>query len=175
MGYGITAYRVNLDRLQTRFGVKDSKKRNTMLKACYGRRNSIDELGDESSPRFIDYANDLLNGTVSYPGNGFKYWYAIECFIGELGHLLNNNAWYPSPCDILFDFNEIKLYDIGRPLRIPGSDDFPTVFVLRKENMTDEFIRSFEEKHNDADQVYAMKNWIDQAKRYKQDLVMYYY
>lgn len=45
MGYAISAYRVNLERVESRLGIADKPKRRKIINRCAARAASIDELG----------------------------------------------------------------------------------------------------------------------------------
>jgi uncharacterized protein YaaR (DUF327 family) len=79
------------------------------------------------------------------------------------------------PCDVFFDIEAFKLYDVDAPMKIPNPADFPVVFVLRGDNMTDELLKELEEKIEDQEQFLQVADWIKEAKRYKQDLVLFYH
>lgn len=174
MGYGIMPYRVSLSRLQTRLG--NINKRNKTRGDCARYARGIDELDSApDAPTFMQVVDNLLDGKVDYPNYGHKYWYAIKGLIESLGQFLNNNCWCPSPADVFWNIEAFKLYDLGTPMRIPSPDDFPVVFVLRGYNMTDELLKELEEKIEDQEQFLQVAAWIKEAKRYKQDLVLFYH
>lgn len=176
MGYGIMPYRVNLERLSSRFGMEDKAKRSKIRKMCSRDANNIDSLayGDEV-PKFMDIVEELLDGKATHAKFGYIYWYAIKGFVEELGRFMHNADWYPASADIFWENPNFVLYDIDALMQIPTPDDFPTVFVLRNNKMTDELIESLVEKLSDSYQIAQLKNWIKEAKQYKQDLVLFYH
>jgi hypothetical protein len=176
MSYGIMPYRVSLSRLQTRFGNPDKAKRRKTRDACVRYAREIDELDSApDAPTFMQVVDDLLDGKVEHPNYGHKYWYALKGFIESIGKFLNNNYWYPASADVFWDIDAFKLYDIDAPMKIPSPADFPTVFVLRGDRMTDKLLKELEEKIEDREQFLQVAAWIKEAKRYKQDLVLFYH
>lgn len=176
MSYGIMPYRVSLSRLRTRFGITVTAKRGKIRGACYHLRQSVDELdSSEDAPKFDEIVVELLDGKAEHSKYGYKYWYAIKGFVEALGQFLNNNEWYPADASVFWETKAFKLYDIDAPMKIPTPDDFPTVFVLRGENMTDELMSELKEKIEDDEQYQQVASWIREAKRYKQDLMLFYY
>jgi len=176
MSYGIMPYRVSLSRLKTRFGCTVSNKRSKIKKACARYAEQIDSWDDEGVPTTMEIVTELLDGQATHNRLGHKYWYALKGFIEDLGSFLYNSEWYPASSDVFFSLNEFKLYDIDAPMKIPSPDDFPTVFVLREENMTPELEEKLnKELASEEAQLRQVLNWIKEAKRYKQDLVLYYH
>ncbi len=174
MSYGITPYRINLERLSTRFGNTNTAKRWKVRSSCNRRAGQIDAI-DTDAPSLDQFALDLLDAKISHPGYGYKYWYALEAFMDELGARIPNRHWYPASADFFWNNDKFNLYDIDAPMSIPKPDDFPVVFVLRAANMTDELKTDLENGIEDADQLAELKSWIADAKRYKQDLALFYY
>jgi hypothetical protein len=176
MSYGIMPYRVSLSRLRTRFGMTDKKKRSKTRGACYHLRQSVDELdSSENAPKFDEIVVELLDGKAEHSKYGYKYWYAVKGFVESIGQFLNNSEWYPADASVFWNSKSFKLYDIDAPMRIPTPDDSPTVFVLRAENMTDDLLKELEEKIGYNEQFWQVSSWIRDAKRYKQDLVLFYH
>jgi hypothetical protein len=176
MAYGIIPYRVNLGRLASRFGMKDEAKRSKIRRMCSGYANNIDGLAyDEGVPKFMDIVEELLDGKATHTKYGYIYWYAIKGFVEELGLFIQNADWYPASADIFWENPHFVLYGIDAPMEIPTPDDFPTVFVLRNDRMNDDLIESLVKKLSNNVQIDQLKNWIKEAKRYKQDLILYYH
>lgn len=180
MGYAISAYRVNLERVESRFGIADKPKRRKIINRCAARKASIDELASykTDAPKFMEIVEELLDGKATHERFGFMYWYAIECFIEELGREMvpRDNYWSGRNLDLDFFYKHFSLYSIPAPMTIPTPDDFPTVFVLDSELISDEFIQTtLKEAVPEYFQYGQIKSWLQDAKRYKQDLVLYYY
>ena len=174
MSYGIMPYRVNLARVGTRFGNEKTNKRTKAKTACL---RYLYELGDELvPPSNKELVSEMIDDSKALHKNlGYKYWYAIKGLVEHLGSPLSNRAWYPASADFFWDNPFFKLYDIDSPMKIPEPDDFPIVFVLRYAAMSDDFLAMCEEKLEDEEQLNEMKSWIKQAKRYRQDLVLFYH
>lgn len=169
-------YRVSLSRLQTRFGITVTAKRSKVRKSCYHLARSVDDIdSSDDAPKFNDIVTELLDGKAEHPKYGYKYWYAIKGFVESLGQFLHNDQWYPADAEVFWNTKSFKLYDIDAPMKIPTPDDFPTVFVLRAENMTDELLKELEEKLGNGEQYWQIASWLREAKRYKQDLVLFYH
>ncbi len=176
MSYGIMPYRVSLSRLRTRFGITVTAKRTKVRKACYILGRNVDQMDSSpEAPVFNDIVTELLDGKATHSKYGYKYWYAIKGFVESLGQFLNNSEWYPADADVFWKTKAFKLYDIDAPMKIPSPDDFPTVFVLRAENMTDKLLKELEKELGNGEQYWQVSGWIQEAKRYKQDLVLFYH
>jgi len=174
MGYGIMPYRVNLERLSTRFGNSKSAKRSKARNACLRYIDRSDNNPGE--PTYGEIISEMIDdATATHEGFGHKYWYALQGLIADMGRLLPNGNWYPSPADAFWGNSKFDLYDIDAPMDIPTPDDFPTVFVLRAANMTDELVEQLSKSIDDEDQLKEVERWIKEAKQYKQDLVLYYH
>ncbi len=174
MGYGIIPYRVGLERLQSRLGTQDEARKNKLRGVCLKKAKDIDNLGSVDTPPFMEIVEELLDGKATQT-TGYLYWYAIKCFIDDLGIMLNNNQWYPASADELWKIGDFALYDIGAPMKIPQAEDFPVVFVLSKEKMTQQLPGTLEERIADQAQRTQFQNWIKEAQAYKQDLVLFYH
>ena len=178
MGYSITPYRVSLERLSTYFGIEDKGKRSKIRAVCRRKADNIDELAyGEAIPKFMDIAEELLDGKVTHNQYGYLYWYAIEGFMEVLGSVMYANDWIHASeeAQVFWKHREFVLYDIDAPMEIPTPIDFPTVFVLHNNLLSDELVKSLEQEITNSYQIAQLKNWIKEAKRYKQDLVLYYY
>jgi hypothetical protein len=173
MGYGIMPYRVSLGRLATRFGNPVAKKRNQARRACLRVQSQMDDLFDHWDISYKDVVEDLLEGKASYENAGAMYWYAIKQIIEDLGRWLPNSEWYPADADAIWNAPEVKLYDIDSPESFPSPDDFPTVFVVRSERL-EAFHEGLKDKVETA-QWNEVGYWVKEAKRYRQDLVMFYH
>lgn len=174
MSYGIIPYRVSLSRLNSRFGITNSSKKSSIRKKCRAFASAIDDLGSDHDPLMMDLVEELLQAKASHENMGFKYWYALKGFIQDLGQFLYNSCWYPADPQIFYDMPEFTMFDIDSPMKIPTPDDFPMVFTLRNEKMTDALTNSFDGKITD-DQKYQIVSWIREARRYDQDIVFYYH
>ncbi|MCI5054716.1 MAG: hypothetical protein MRY83_01340 [Flavobacteriales bacterium] len=173
MSYGIMPYRVNLERLSTRFGNPKSNKRSKARLAC---KEAVRGMDDDEDVSFDEIIKEMIDeAKASHENLGYMYWYALKGLIEDLGSFMTNSSWYPASCDIFYDSKDITLYDIDSPMDIPTPDDFPTVFVFRKENMKEENIADLLNSLEDSDQKREFNHWIEEAKRYKQDLVLYYH
>lgn len=166
------AYRVNLARMATRFGNPKSAKRSKARNACY-RFAGEDAEGEVT---YNEIVKEMINDAkASHKNLGYKYWYAIKGLVEDMGQSLPNSCWYPSPADVFWEHPNFNLYDIDAPMEIPHPDDFPTVFVLRYVNMTDELATQLEEMIEDDGQLEEVNYWLKEAIRYKQDLVLFYH
>jgi hypothetical protein len=174
MSYGIMPYRVSLDRVRSRFGCSVSSKRSKIKKACARYASQIDEWDDENTPKMMEIVEELLDGKATHSNLGYKYWYALKGFIEDLGRFMMNREWYPADADAFWDIEEFRLYDIDAPMKIPRPDDFPTVFVLRSENMTPDLDLKLQQKLSGG-QLIEVQGWIREAKQYKQDIILYYH
>lgn len=174
MSYGIMPYRVNLDRVKSRFGCTVSSKRSKIKKACARYAKQIDEWDDENTPTMMEIVEELLDGKATHANLGYKYWYALKGFMEDLGRFMSNREWYPASADVFFDLSEFGLYNIDAPMKIPTPDDFPTVFVLKSENMTPDLDLKLQQKLSGG-QLREIQSWINEAKQYKQDIVLYYH
>lgn len=180
MGYGIMPYRVNLDRLATRFGTSNKPKRREIVKECSRRANSIDSDAAhyQNAPKFMEIVEELLDGKATHEKFGWMYWYAIEGFCEVLGRPMMNDQWARIPTtEMDFFYENFSLWDIpNAPMTIPTPNDFPTVFVLHPERISDEFIQTtLKEAVPEYFQYGQIKSWLEAAKQYKQDLVLFYY
>ncbi len=176
MAHGILPYRISLERLQSRIGLNDIAKENKIKEGCIRHAKNIDSLAnDGETPKFMDIVEELLTGKINHTEYGYIYWYAIKYFIEDLGQSLPNSNWYPSSADLFFDNPSFILYGIDFTRTIPKPEDFPTVFVLNKEKMNDELLISLKEKIADMGQFSELTSWIVTAKKYKEDLVIYYH
>ena len=166
-------YRVSLSRLATRFGNPVAKKRSKARRACLSVQSEMDDLFDHWEVSYSDVVEDLLDAKASYPNAGAMYWYAIKQIIEDLGRWLPNNGWYPADPDALWSASSASLYDIDAPMKLPSPDDFPTVFVVRGPKL-DDFLAELDGKV-EANQLSEVAYWVKEAKRYRQDLVLYYH
>lgn len=167
--------RVNLGRLRTRFGSTNSGKRSKIRRACAGIAANVDDLFEENDPAYMDLVEELLDGKATHENMGAKYWYAIKEMAESLGKWLNNSEWYPASPDLFWNHSAIHLYDIDAPMIVPSPDDFPAVFTLRNADMTDELLEEFKNLIEDEAQFRQFSGWVTDARRYKQDLLMFYY
>lgn len=174
MGYGITVYRVSLQRLCTRLGTQDKARKNRLREVCLKRAKNMDSLGHETTPSFMEIVEELLDGKATYK-TGYLYWYAIQSFVDDLGVSLANNHWYPASAEIFWDIKDFVLYEINAPMKIPQPDDFPLVFVLKHQNMKPELQHILQEKIQNQAQLTQFQYWIKEAQTYKQDLILYYH
>lgn len=175
MSYGISPYRISLSRLATRFGNPNSGKRSKARRACASISSNMEDMFEDDGPSYMDIVEELLEGKATHPNHGAWYWYAIEQMINELGRWLPNNNWYPADPEAFWSHSACNLYDIDSPMDIPTPDDFPTVFVIRFAELGDGLLEGFREKIADDDQFSEFSYWVKEAKRYKQDIVMFYY
>ncbi|MCU0392749.1 MAG: hypothetical protein MUE81_16695 [Thermoflexibacter sp.] len=178
MGYGIMPYRVSVERLNTCFGTDDKAKRSKIKKNCLTRATSIDNLDyNGTAPKFMDIVEELLDGKATHGDKyGYLYWYAIEGFIEVLGRPLYNADWYPASADIFWEHKDFAPYYLGAPIKIPTPyDAIPVVFVLKNAFITNELEQSLRSKLSDNYQSAQVWGWLRDAKRYKQDLVLFYY
>lgn len=173
MGYGITPFRVRWSRIEACFGMADLAQRDKILAACEVRIEKLDEWFDDGTP-FEVILRDFLAGQVSYPDEGYKYWYAIELLAAGFGQSLDNNAWYPAKIDTLWELDACKLFLLRTAVPIPSPDDFPTVFVILHATL-DAALAQLKALHKDADQVAEFTEWCHQAQETGEDLVLYYY
>lgn len=174
MGYGITGYRVNLSRMNTRFSHEKAAKRSAAKNACIENISNWDvEEGDPTHTELIDELID--ESKASYNHLGYKYWYAIEGLISDLGTCLDNSEWYPCDPEVFEDDFRFKMYNINTSFEIPTPDDFPSVLTFFAEDMTEEATTQISNKIDDEDQKNSFLQWVKAAKRYKQDIVLFYY
>lgn len=185
MSYGIIPYRVNLKRVAALIGTTDTSTRKKVIKHCSKRAALIDDLADsDNAPQFMEVVEELLDGKATHERYGFMYWYALESFITLLGQRLDNTYWKRIPAgEMDFFFQKFNLFNAALPLpmSIPKPNDMPIVFVLPASEITNDFkamvvnMMLKRESNYENIQLLEVVEWIESAKRYKQDLVLFYY
>jgi hypothetical protein len=172
MGYGIMPYCVKMDRVERAFGSHDGQLEAAILSE-HGRRMARMDSNFDDTP-MADILHDFIAGTVSYPQEGYKYWYAIEMIMQSIGQMLPNGAWYPADIDALWSLQGCRLYSIQTAVKIPSPDDFPTVFIIRNADI-DAARTDAQSKMKDAEQLAEFETWCNRAHASASDLALYYY
>lgn len=142
MGYGVMAYRVDIDRLRTLCGSGDNQARRAI---CGRFRTDIARLNDD-----LDCSNDrgapsvftaiehlVMGGDKTLPGH--LYGYGFKYMVEFSGRFLNNGPFYPCPSSYLESTVDpalratgaaISMSDLifrGAPVDFPSPDDFPAI------------------------------------------------
>jgi hypothetical protein len=189
MGYGITPYTCNLPLLKSLLDPEDDtittmtreRKQQLQTQCIEGLENRLSNSGLATPDDIRAAVSELFTGAATNRDHGFIYWYAIEYVMQTypgLSSYLDNSAWYPAPADVFFNSDCVGLFNIdylpGKT--VAGPDDFPTVFVIRNDDL-DDFateISSLQENMDD-EQVGEVQAWIRQAKQSERSLVLFYY
>jgi hypothetical protein len=188
MGYGITPYTCDLPLLKSLLDPEDDtittmtreRKQQLQTQCIEGLEGRLSS--GLATPDDIRAAvSELFTGAATNRDHGFIYWYAIEYVMQThpgLSSYLDNSAWYPAPADVFFNSDGVGLFDIdylpGKS--VAGPDDFPTVFVIRHDDL-DDFATEIPTLQEDMDdeQVGEVQSWIRQAKQTERSLVLFYY
>jgi hypothetical protein len=187
MGYGITPYTCNLPLLKSLLDPEDDtittmireRKQQLQTRCIEELENRLNGLAEPDDIRAA--VHELFTGAASNHDHGFIYWYAIECVMQThpgLASYLDNSAWYPAPADVFYNSDCVGMYDIDyvEGTSVAGPDDFPTVFVIRHDDL-DDFATEIPSLKDDMDdeQVSEVQEWIRQAKQTERSLVLFYY
>ncbi|MEV4133206.1 hypothetical protein AB0J72_13685 [Dactylosporangium sp. NPDC049742] len=142
MGYGVMAYRVDIDRLAALCGSGDNQARRAI---CGRFRTDIARLNDD-----LDCSNDrgepsvftaiehlVMGGDKTLPGH--LYGYGFKYMVEFSGRFLDNSLFYPCPSSYLDSTVDpalkatgatITMSDLifrGAPVSFPSPDDFPSI------------------------------------------------
>jgi hypothetical protein len=172
MSYGITPYLVKISAVASSFGGQDAALKADIVADCGKRMARLDDWFEDTP--MADILTDFLAGKVSYPGEGFKYWYVIEMIIQHLGLRLDNGAWYPSDSDPIWSLKGCSMYLLDTAVPIPSPDDFPSVFMVPHARL-DEALADGQSKITDPEQLAEFVAWCTKGKDRGLDLVLYYY
>ncbi|MFK8010121.1 MAG: hypothetical protein AB8H03_27450 [Saprospiraceae bacterium] len=166
MGYGVAAYRVNLELLSSTFKNSEKEVRDKAIQAGISKHCSN-----------VDIVKELIeDGKASNGDLGHEYFYAIEGIISKIGVFLPARNWSPVGIDEYGELeSEFQNMDKLLPFKIPEPDDFPWVLALPRNLMTDELSTKIKAKLNDEGLFNELQKWIDEANQNDQDLVLYLY
>ncbi len=177
MGYGVMPYRVKTTKIAELFGSK-TQGLTTKLK------NRIEQLDDNFEPEYgwppmEQLLEQFLNGDAeffSFDGNSAKHWYTIELLLWEYGEMLSNGNWYPGGnINPFYSAKAFRMYAIDKEnkLNLASPDDFPCLFTIHNENLEEAAATAADISDNDQRQQFLQ--WIDEAKKHGEDLMLFYY
>lgn len=166
MGYGVAAYRVNLELLTSLFKNPEQEVRDKAIQAGISKHCSdatiIKELIEE--------------GKASNEERGHDYFYAIEGVISKIGVFIPARDWSRIAIESYGALeSEFQTMHHVIPFDIPEPDDFPWVLVLPQNLMTDELSTTIKARLKDDRLFDEFQEWINKAKQNNQDLVLYLY
>jgi len=166
MGYGVSAYRVNLELLSSTFKNPEKEVRDKTI-----------QFGISKHCNDVDIVKELIEeGKASKGDLGHEYFYAIEGIISKIGVFLPARNWSPVGIDKYGELeSEFQNIDKLLPFKIPEPDDFPWVLALPRNLMTDELSSKVRAKLNDDNLFDELQKWINGALQNNQDLVLYLY
>lgn len=178
MGYGITPYRIDLQKITALYGSG-----NEALPEKLGEQ--LESLDEDFEPEdgweaAEEILGNFLRGDDQFfepEENSAKHWYILEMLMGEFGSFLANDAWYPNRnTDDFYDNNEFKLFMFDREdqLDLEGPDDFPTVFTVFRNDL-DSAISKISAGEMEREEKQQCISWLEDAKKHGEDLVLYYY
>jgi hypothetical protein len=184
MGYGVMAYRVDIELVANKFGCRDQRLKHQYASDFADRIRRLDddfepEHGWPSCQSIID---DFIDGKLPADPktNTAKHWFVIECLVAKVGKMLPNDAWYPSAIDPLFQIRELQMFfvDKTKKLALEGADDFPTVFTVLHENLK-KALTAVQASALETEQKTQFEAWVtdihERLKTKKHDLVLFYY
>ncbi|MEV4513240.1 hypothetical protein AB0K00_30225 [Dactylosporangium sp. NPDC049525] len=187
MGYGVMAYRVDIDKLSALCGSGDNQMRRVI---CGRFRTDIARLNDD-----LDCSNDrgapsvftaiehlVMGGDKTLPGH--LYGYGFKYMVEFSGRFLNNEHFYPCPSSYLDSTVDpalkatgagITMSDLifrGAPVDFPSPDDFPAIGYWT----ADEVAAAAEPlRAGTTDEVRAIAAWTADAAAERKGIVGFYH
>jgi hypothetical protein len=197
MSYGMMAWRVDLDLLQTyctpagELTITTVELANSIALARYDN-NGLSEIPIRQT------IQDLLNGERNYPNIGFQYGYALELLCPFCGEMLDNDRVYPLSSrwfdEIDAVWAKLGMSDViaisgllyrGAPIRLPSSGDFPCIGYFTAAECQTLFDRLFDDDAKlkitldtsdfPTQIVSQICDWICIAAQMKQGIICFYY
>jgi len=166
MGYGVTAYRVDLELLSATFKHPSKEVRDKAIVAGMSKHCNNSAIVKELVEEGKAASGDL----------GQEYFYAIEGIISTIGTFLPARKWSPIEIDaygkLETDFQNL---DSFLSVTIPEPDDFPWVLALPRTAMTKELSAKIQSELADGGLFEEFQKWIAEATENNQDLVLYLY
>lgn len=166
MGYGVVAYRVELDYLFSLFKNNNERIRTFLINA-----------GQSSHCTDIHIVKELVEeGKASNTEMGHEYLYAIEGILSKVTVPMYARFWSPVRVSVFYLLEEYfeELTDVF-PFQIPNPSDFPTVWVMKKNQMTSTLLERLKLDVDDDELFGELQSWINQALENDEDLILYYY
>jgi len=166
MGYGVTAYRVELGKFSN---ILKSPEKDIRAHAINAAKSKHCED--------LDIIKELVEEGKASNGNlGHEYFYALEGMISKIGVPMYASYWYPVEIDSYGMLEEdFQSLDSLLPFSIPEPGDFPWVLALSKNDMTTDLSNKLKAKLNDDNLSEELQKWMDEAVSNNQDLVLYLY
>jgi hypothetical protein len=187
MGYGVMAYRVDIDKLRALCGSGDNQMRRVI---CGRFRADITRLNDD-----LDCSNDrgapsvftaiehlVMGGDKTLPGH--LYGYGFKYIVEFSGRFLNNSHFYPCPSSYLDSTIDpalkatgagITMSDLifrGAPVDFPSPDDFPSIGYWT----ADEVAAAADPlRTGTTDEVRAVAAWTAEAAVEHKGIVGFYH
>ena len=173
MGYGIMPYSIKTSEIAALFGSWQLGLQSRIAFYATPRFERLDKRFP-APPKMADVMKEYLQGKISYPNAGFKYWYAIELLIQHTAEIMVNNAWSPADSGALSGIPELKMYKLDTSKPLPWPEDFPLVYVIANADL-DAALTHAKETISDPAQLSEFTSWYNNAKAAGNDLVLYYY
>jgi len=197
MGYGVTAYAVDMDSVRALLGSRDEgafEAQNERLDA-----GEIDELIESSldgepGPRASDVLRQMVFGEAYDTRLGFAYAYVFEQLCRSHGQFLDNSAWMPirfgffeqigralERAGVSSDaFNVECLISRKTPIPLPPIDEFPAVGGLAEDEVEPAAEALAKADLNAISDVYereaieALRDWTQRCAERRRALLCFY-
>lgn len=182
MGYGVTAYQYDREKLMSYFGYYPRTRYHIELIL----KREFKRLEKQMAPgpvRYIDIMNDFFDGKVSYTEEGYKYWYFLERLMDRTMYTaeertarLDNSEWYPCPLSSFPypQISELVMFDFEPFQNLKQPEDFPAVFRTKHERFP-ELKAQVKAVIKDIPQRKQFLEWIKTADKNRYDLFLFYY
>lgn len=201
MSYGMMAFAVDFDALNSWIGSGDEALVAKLLREMGGELTELDELDleedDEITLPAADALRQLIMGEPLNPEQGYKYAYLIKDLCWAYDEFLDNHYWCPIRSNWVSEQFDPKLQSSGvpaevfgvashllfrgSPFPIPEPECFPAVGYLTPEEVPGvadllaridpECMRPIE-GHN---QLIALQGWLTKCRETNRGLICFYH
>jgi hypothetical protein len=148
MGYGLSAYSVDIEKLQAVFGSGDDSLRQAVIVASENYADDVNVMAEEeeNAPDFDKIMTEIFQGKISKSNNdlGHLYIHTFEAICDYLGEMMYADSFSKVRSEEMFAFDKF-LFEIGIadhahiytltevnncPLPLPTAEEFPGVNYL---------------------------------------------
>jgi hypothetical protein len=187
MGYGVMAYAVDIDAVQTLCGSGDDQRRRAI---CGRFRDDIARLNDDFDLSNDRGADNLFTaiGQLVMGGektlDGYLYGYGFKYIVEFFGRFLDNRPFYPCPSSYLSEQVDpaieatgatLRMSDLifaGAPVPFPPPDDFPAIGYWTADDVA---VNVEPLRAGTTDEVRTVAGWTAQAAADGRGIVGFYH
>lgn len=170
-------YRVDTHKIAGLFG----SKANFPAEKYQRHLESLDDLfmveyGWTAMETLLEQYFSGSSAFFEFEGNSAKNWYTIELLAREYGEMLNNGDWYPGGnIDPFYSAKGFKMFAVDKEnkINLPGPHDFPCLFTIHREDLKE--AAGVAENISDEHQRMQFLDWIADAKKHDEDLMLFYF